>query len=146
MPPPPSGRRITCLGLECKRRSRRGKARLNLGMDRIHYAGDSILTGTEIAHALLEYAQALAVAGTSATVDIPVVDERDGSIGRSELLIGPASQLISDTEQSPYEDVIDHDLVTRMHDEAARLRRHGAHVPSAVTGSDDGEAVPDFDL
>lgn len=115
-------------------------------MDRIHYAGDSILTGTEIAHALLEYAQALSQAGTSATVEIPMVDERDGSIGRSELLIGPASQLISDTEESPYDDAIDHALVTRMRDEAARLRQHGAHVPSAVTGSAEGEPIPDFDL
>lgn len=115
-------------------------------MDRIHYAGDSILTGTEIARALLEYAQALAVAGTSATVDIPIVNEADGSIGRSELLIGPASQLISDTEESPYDDVLDPDLVTRMYDEAARLRRHGSHVPSAVTAVDDGEPIPDFDL
>ena len=115
-------------------------------MDRIHYAGDSILTGSEIAHALLEYAQALAVAGTSATVVIPVVDEHDGSIERSELLIGPASQLISDTEQSPHPDAIDHDLVRRMHDEAAWLRQHGSHSPSAVTSADGGEAVADFDL
>src|SRR3954447_25988663 len=114
-------------------------------MDRIHYAGDSILTGTEIARALLEYAQALAVAGTSATVDIPVVDERDGSLGRSELLIGPASQLISDTEESPYEDAEDPDLVTRMYDEAARLRQHGSYAPSAVTGAEAGEPIPDFD-
>ena len=76
---------------------------MNIRMDRIHYAGDSILTGSEIARALLDYAQALAVAGTSATVDIPVVDEGDGSIGRSELLIGPASQLISDTEEEGHE-------------------------------------------
>ena len=114
-------------------------------MDRIHYAGDSILTGTEIAHALLEYAQALAVAGTSATVDIPVVNEQDGSIGRSELLIGPASQLTSDSEESPYDDPIDHDLVTRMHDEAARLRQHGSHAPAAVTSAEDVEARSDFD-
>ena len=115
-------------------------------MDRIHYAGDSILTGTEIARALLEYAQALAVAGTSATVDIPVVDERDGSIGRSELLIGPASQLISDTEDSPYDDAIDHDLVTHMYDEAARLRRYGADAPTAVTGVEENNPVEDFDI
>ena len=70
-------------------------------MDRIHYAGDSILTGTDIARALLAYAQALAVAGTSATVDIPVVNERDGSIGRSELLIGPASQLTGERLSGP---------------------------------------------
>ncbi len=115
-------------------------------MDRIHYAGDSVLTGTEIARALLEYAQALAVADTSATVDIPVVNESDGSIGRSELLIGPASQLISDTEESPYEDAIDHKLVTWMHDEAARLRRHGSVAPGAVTSGDDRDAIPDFDV
>ena len=119
---------------------------MNIRMDRIHYAGDSNLTGTEIARALLEYAQALAVAGSSATVDIPVVDQRDGSIGRSELLIGPASQLISDSEDSPYDDPIDNDLVTRMHDEAARLRQHGSDAPSAVTSADDGEPISDFDL
>ena len=44
-------------------------------MDRIHYAGDSILTGTDIAHAMLEYARALAQVGSSATVEIPTVDE-----------------------------------------------------------------------
>ena len=115
-------------------------------MDRIHYAGDSILTGTEIARALLEYAQALAVAGTSATVDIPVVDEQDGSIGRSELLVGPASQLMSDTVESPYDDAIDHDLVTRMNAEAERLRRHGSDAPSAVINTEDRDAIPDFDL
>src|SRR4051794_5913650 len=110
-----------------------GDEMFNICMDRIHYAGDSILTGTEIARALLEYAQALALAGTSATVDIPVVNEQDGSIGRSELLIGPASQLISDTEESPYDDAIDQELVSRMHDETARLRRHGSDAPRAVT-------------
>ena len=40
-------------------------------MHRIHYAGTSILTGSAIAIALVDYAQALAEVGSSATVDVP---------------------------------------------------------------------------
>ena len=49
-------------------------------MDRIHCAGNSILTGSAIAAALLEYAEALAKVGTSATVEIPT---RGGRVDRS---------------------------------------------------------------
>lgn len=94
-------------------------------MDRLHYAGDSILTGTEIARAILDYAQALAEANASATIDVPTLND-DGSLGRSKILIGPASQLISDSEESEFEDVIDEGFVTRLHDQAARVRAHGA--------------------
>ncbi|QEW00752.1 hypothetical protein F6J84_12005 [Microbacterium caowuchunii] len=100
-------------------------------MDRIHYAGDAILTGTEIARALLDYAQALAQAGTSATVDIPTVNA-DGSPGRSEVLVGPASQLISDSEESPHPDPVDEDLVARLGAESRRLRSYGLARPEAV--------------
>lgn len=94
-------------------------------MDRLHYAGHSILTGSEIARAILDYAKALAEAGTSATIDVPTLNE-DGSLGRSELLIGPASQLISDSETSDFEDIVDEQFVARMREEAARVRTHGA--------------------
>ena len=60
-------------------------------MDRIHYAGDSVVTGSAIARAVLEYAKALAKANQSETVEIPTLAS-DGSISRSTLLIGPASQ------------------------------------------------------
>jgi hypothetical protein len=93
-------------------------------MDRIHYAGDSILTGSAIAKALLEYAEALAKVGASATVDIPT-READGSLGRSSLLVGPASQLIADAEVSEYDEVIDDALVAYFDKEAARLRGEG---------------------
>ena len=98
-------------------------------MERVHYAGHSVLTGTAIAHALLDYAQALALVGGSATVKIPTLNE-DGSAGRSEILVGPSSQLISDTEDSEHEDVIDETLVARRRQEADQLRAHG--TPSAV--------------
>lgn len=100
-------------------------------MDRIHYAGDSILTGTEIAHALLDYAQALAEVGASATVEIPTISA-DGAPGRSEVLVGPASQLIASAEDSPHPELTDADLVARLRAEAARLRSFGITSPQAV--------------
>jgi hypothetical protein len=102
-------------------------------MDRLHYAGHSILTGTAIARAILDYAQALAEANTSATIDVPILNE-DGSRGRSEILIGPASQLITDSEKSEFEDVVDEEFVTRLRDQAARIRAHGADALVAEVG------------
>jgi hypothetical protein len=98
-------------------------------MDRIHYAGNSILTGSAIAAALLEYAEALARVGTSATVDIPTREE-DGSIGRSKLLVGPASQLISDAEESTDDEIVDDELVAYFTRESARLRGPGGQSQS----------------
>lgn len=97
-------------------------------MDRLHYAGDSIVTGSDISHALLDYAQALAEAGTSATVSIPTLND-DGSRGRSEVLIGPASQLISDSEASPYDEIVDAELVARLRALAARVRDERSPSP-----------------
>ena len=114
-------------------------------MDRIHYAGDSILTGTSIARALLDYAQALAQVGTSATVDVPTLND-DGSSGRSEILIGPSSQLIASAEDSGYDDVVDEELVARMIEEAQRLRRNGSPSPTAtIRTRDERDDMADYD-
>lgn len=99
-------------------------------MDRIHYAGNSVLTGSAIAAALLEYAEVLAKAGTSATVDIPTLEE-DGSVGRSKLLIGPASQLIADAEESEFEEIVDEDLVAYFRAETATYNQAPAAAPLA---------------
>jgi hypothetical protein len=97
-------------------------------MDRIHYAGESVLTGSAIAGALLEYAEVLAKSNTSATVDVPT-REPDGSVGRAKFLIGPASQLISEAEESEYEELIDDDLVEYFAAESSVLRQAPAVVP-----------------
>jgi hypothetical protein len=89
-------------------------------MDRIHYAGDSVLTGSAIAKSLLAYAEALAKKGSSATVDIPS-RRSDGSLGRANFLIGPASQLVSETEESDFEEVVDDAVVTYFEQQAAML-------------------------
>ena len=114
-------------------------------MDRVHYAGDSFLTGTAIAHALLDYAQALAQAGASATVEIPTINS-DGAPARSEILIGPASQLRSSAEDSDFNEVTDEELVGYMQAEATRVRIHGANpVAAQVTESDIPPQWSEFD-
>jgi hypothetical protein len=99
-------------------------------MHKIHYAGDSIVTGSDIARALLDYAQALSQVSASATVEVPTLEE-DGEQGRVELLIGPASQLSAHEVRSVGEDVIDDGLVERMVGEARRLRTFGGDTPTA---------------
>ncbi len=108
-------------------------------MDKIHYAGDTVFTGTEIARALLGYARALAQTGKSATVDIPVYRE-DGSRGTSEFLIGPSSQIVTDAVESDWDEIVDPHLVERLEvaSRAVGLRR-GVAVEQEAGSSD-----PDF--
>jgi hypothetical protein len=100
-------------------------------MDRIHYAGDSVVTGTEIARALLEYAHVLAEHDMSATVDIPTLGD-DGTRSRSTVLIGPASQLISDAEESEHDELVDDEVVQKLRHDAEELRRGDTIIPVAA--------------
>ncbi|PPF77689.1 hypothetical protein C5B96_15250 [Subtercola sp. Z020] len=102
-------------------------------MERIHYAGGSVLTGTEIARALLEYAGALASTESSATVDIPCRHD-DGSLGRANFLIGPASQLVSETEPSDAEELVEPELIEMFAKETAALTGGGVVRPSEPLG------------
>jgi hypothetical protein len=102
-------------------------------MMRIHYAGGSELTGTAIADALLVLAEQLARAGSATTIDIPVRQD-DGSIGRSRLLIGPASQIMAETEKNGSVEIRDEELVLDLERQANELRPHrvGATDPNDV--------------
>ena len=93
-------------------------------MDRVNYAGETFLTGSAIAHALLDYAQALAQAGSSATVHIPTISEQ-GERGSSEVLVGPSSQLISTGVVSKHDEPLDPELVDRLASMADDLRSGG---------------------
>jgi hypothetical protein len=109
-------------------------------MDRIHYAGDIVLTGSDIAHAMLDYAKALARTGDSATVNIPVRRE-DGTQGRAEFLIGPASQLVSETVPSDGDEIIDTEIVASF---TAAARSLG--TPEAAPVATDYSATSSGDL
>jgi hypothetical protein len=79
-------------------------------MQLIHYSDDIYATGDDIAHAVIEYAKALALAETSATVGIPFRRD-DGSIGHLELLIGPASQIVLESTEEPADELLDDEVV-----------------------------------
>lgn len=113
---------------------------MNVVMDRIHYAGDSVLTGTAIARALLAYAEALAKSGSSATVDIPV-RLQDGTRSRSNFLIGPASQLVSDTEPNEQDEIVDEDLVAHFRSETEKLQQNQQHRVASDTGQDETDGM-----
>jgi hypothetical protein len=82
-------------------------------MELIHYAGGALLTGTEIADAIVDYAAALAARRTAASIDIPVRTE-DGRTARAHLLIGPASQLVTEPVDSQLAELVDDDLVASL--------------------------------
>jgi hypothetical protein len=65
-------------------------------MKRIYHSGGSIVTGSELADAVMLYAEALGNRHQTDVVDIPVVSD-DGSQGRAQILIGASSQLMSVT-------------------------------------------------
>ena len=63
-------------------------------MREIHYANGRLVTSDEVAAAVMEYAAALANRNEAATLDVPALGLDDGE-SRVELLVGPASQLMS---------------------------------------------------
>jgi hypothetical protein len=87
-------------------------------MKRVYYASGSVLTGDRTADAIVHYAEELASKESSDTIDIPVA-LGDGEIGRAQLLIGPASQLVVVPE--PGEDAGPDDEATL--EELSRRRR-----------------------
>lgn len=115
-------------------------------MDRINYAGDSFLTGSLIARALLDYAQALAEAGSAATVEIPTIDG-DGVHSRTTILVGPSSQLTATGVVTDVDEVEDAALILHLEGLAAEIRRE--ITPTARPHVDDmppGGSFSDFGI
>lgn len=89
-------------------------------MEKIYYANDTLRTGTDISRAVLAYAGALARRKSSATVDIPV-RRADGTTGRANLLLGPASQLVAETYTDDDAEIEDAELVETLNAEIRHL-------------------------
>ena len=62
-------------------------------MKRIFYASGSVVTGDRTAAAVISYARALSSREDSDMIDIPII-KPSGTIGRAQVLLGPASQLM----------------------------------------------------
>jgi hypothetical protein len=82
-------------------------------MQRVRFATSSFLTGDAIADALVSYTAFLFENGTSSYVDVPV-RHPDGSERRAWFLLGPSGQLFSEPEASPWSEIEDNELVTRL--------------------------------
>ena len=86
-------------------------------MKRIFHSGGSIVTGSDIADAVLLYVEALHNRSEAAVVDIPVVGE-NGLVQRAQLLIGPASQLVSVSAESLTPELVDLETTAWLRDQA----------------------------
>jgi hypothetical protein len=106
--------------LERKRVVTSGSWSLTDSMETIYYANDTLRTGTDISRAVLAYAGALARRNSSATIDIPVRRD-DGTVGRANLLLGPASQLVAEAYTDGADEIIDEDLVADLHTHIKKL-------------------------
>ena len=92
------------------------------------YAGARLLTGDDIAAAVLDFCAALAEDVTAETVDIPVMSA-DGRRGRATLLVGPASQIVVEDVDTPYDELVDTELVESL------TMRTRAHRPAGSSSS-----------
>ena len=90
-------------------------------MRRITYAGTWFHTGDQIADAIMEYSKALAYNEIADTVSVPG-RSNTGDAGMVEVIIGPASQIVSAPIESVGQDEFE-DLTV-----LAELRRRTAHL------------------
>ncbi len=67
-------------------------------MKRIFLPGGSIVTGSDLADAVMGYAESLSGRSQVDVVDIPVLNNA-GEPGRAQFLIGASSQLVSVTSE-----------------------------------------------
>jgi hypothetical protein len=98
----------------------------------IHYDGTEIMTGDEIADALLDYAAILGANGRTDTVAIPAVAD-DGSVTRTTVLIGPASELTLSAAPDDELEPEDHVFIRHLRDASERA---GAKRPVDADGSE----------
>lgn len=99
-------------------------------MKYIHYDGSWILTGDAIADAVADYAAVLGANARTDTVAIPAVAD-DGSVTRTTVLVGPASELTVSAAPDDELEPEDHDFIRRLRDAATRA---GTERPVDVDG------------
>ena len=87
----------------------------------IHYGQDKLITGDDIADALVRYAEFLAMADLAATIDIPVLDA-DGKVVMASVLLGPASQIVALSKDTDASEIVDEELVANL---AVRTKKIG---------------------
>ncbi|MCI2959468.1 hypothetical protein MN032_17425 [Agromyces atrinae] len=90
-------------------------------MRTIHYAGGEFIVSDKIAAAIMDYAMALAQGTEADLITIPTYDKRGVSV-QSQLLIGPASQILSSPLPGAEPESTDDELLADLGRRAAALR------------------------
>ncbi|MFC5931053.1 hypothetical protein [Cryobacterium melibiosiphilum] len=110
-------------------------------MKRIFHPGGSVVTGSDLADAVLLYAEALSNRRQVDVVDIPVVGD-SGELLRAQFLIGSASQLVSVTSESFAPELVEPETT----DFLRRKAQTGAMIPASWTREESASAqFDDFD-
>jgi hypothetical protein len=85
--------------------------------------------------AVLEYCAALADEEAAETLRIPVL-KADGSRGTAMMLVGPASQIVAQDAETPFEELVDPETVALL---TSRTRAHRPVVYPATSAPDVAE-------
>jgi hypothetical protein len=109
-------------------------------MRKIVYAGSTFYTGDDLAEALMEYARALARHDIADTIFVPGRTVQ-GELDRIELLVGPASQIVSEPIELVGPEIRDEKLVAELGQLTARLAPHRPTAEPA--GGAVGDAAED---
>ncbi|QNE36321.1 hypothetical protein [Leifsonia shinshuensis] len=106
-------------------------------MKRIHYASGTLLTGDAIADVLVKYAAALATNAAAAEVRAPAILE-SGERGEVVMLLGPASQILAESEHFEGDELRDDQFVRAIDEKVTALGpRRATFVRSGTEGMDD---------
>jgi hypothetical protein len=111
-------------------------------MRRLQYASGFVLTGDRTCKALLRYARALAEAGKSDVVTIPVVTDQ-GSYGFAHMLIGPASEIFSTPVEHAAAEPVDEEVVQYLEQRTMLLQPSRPEWPTEMT---DIATLDDMDI
>lgn len=107
-------------------------------MKRIIYASGDFLTDDSIADALMDYASVLAIINSADVVKFPGIDG-DGAIQEMQLVIGPASQILSITTDEPDREMNAKVAADELH-ERARQRLPNSFDVADTGGSAESDA------
>jgi hypothetical protein len=109
-------------------------------MKMIVYAGSRLMTGDDIAVAVMEYCAALADAGTAEMVEIPVLTT-EGVRSHATLLVGPSSQIVAEDVSTVFDELVDEETVGLLR---AKTRVHRPVAGSSSQHDEDGVWETDF--
>jgi hypothetical protein len=111
-------------------------------MRRLQYSSGYVLTGDRTCKAVLRYARALAEAGKSDVIMVPVVTE-GGSYGFAHMLIGPASEIFSTPVEHAAVEPEDADIIEELEKSTMLLQPSRPEWPIEMT---DVAAIDDLDI